>query len=98
MWYVPAVNATGNYFLRVNEVKLDTKPFPKNGVAITLHKDRNVDKMVLTTWEGLPEAEGLISGANTEPLDRHLFLIPESKLLVILNRDKTKLFVRKLPI
>jgi len=29
-------------------------------------------------------------------LDKHLFLIPEAKLLVILNKDRTRLVVRKL--
>ncbi|MBN9118827.1 MAG: hypothetical protein J0I06_06655 [Planctomycetes bacterium] len=99
VWYVPAVTATGNYFLRVNEVKVGTPPRTKDGVSIAVHKDRRVDTPVLTAWEGLPEAEGLVRGwGESEPLDRHLFLIPEAKLLVILNRDKTKLVVRKLAI
>ncbi len=98
VWYVPAVTATGNYFLRVNEVKFGNPP-NKTGVSIALHRDRTVDSMVLPPWEGLPEAEGLLGPfGDTEPLDRRLFLIPEAKLLVILDREKTRLIVRKLPI
>jgi hypothetical protein len=97
VWYVPAVNATGNYFLRVNEVK--GVKAGRNVVAVTLHRNRDVDRPLLPSWEGLPETENLISwGRDTEPLDRHLFVIPEAKLLVTLNRDKTKLVVRKIKI
>ena len=63
VWYVPAVTATGNYFLRVNEVKVGTPP--KNGVSIALHRDKTVDAMVVTPWEGLPEAEGLLGPFGT---------------------------------
>ena len=99
VWYVPAVTATGHYFLRVNEVQVPEGKRTKTAVSVAVHKDKKVDKPVLTAWEGLPETEGFISwGRDTEPLDRHLFLIPEAKLLVILNKDKTKLVVRKLQI
>jgi hypothetical protein len=99
VWYVPAVTATGHYFLRVNETKAGTGPQAKTVVSVALHKDRNVDKVLLSPWEGLPETEGFVNwGNNTVPLDRHLFLIPEAKLLVILSNKKTQLIVRKLMI
>jgi hypothetical protein len=98
-WFVPAVTATGDYFLRVNEAKVGTPPRTRNGVSVSLHKGSDADSPVLPAWEGLPETERLVHpGTRTEPLDRHLFLIPEAKLLVILNQDKSKLVVRKLPI
>jgi hypothetical protein len=99
-WFVPAVTATGDYFLRVNAVKVGTPPRTRDGVSVSLHKGGDANTPVLPAWEGLPETDNLVNGffVNSEPLDRHLFLIPEAKLLVILNRDKSKLVVRKLPI
>jgi hypothetical protein len=97
VWYVPATTPTGNLFLRVNETKVGTPPRVRNGVGLSVHRDRGVDTAV-ASWEGLQEMEGLAHSWGTEPLDRHLFLIPEAKLLVILTRDKNKLVVRKLTI
>jgi hypothetical protein len=98
VWYVPAVTATGNYFLRVNEARVGPKS--KNGVSISLHKDKDVDKPVLPAWDGLTEAERLVNANSVlvDALDKHLFFIPEAKLLVILNHDKTQIVVRKLGI
>jgi hypothetical protein len=99
VWYAPALTRKGDYFLRVNETKVGAPPRQQTVVSVAIHKGRNVDTPVLPAWEGLPESEGLISwGNSTEPLDRRLFLIPEAQLLVILNRDKTQLIVRKVPI
>jgi hypothetical protein len=97
-WFVPPVTATGDYFLRVNEARVGTPPRLRNGVVVSLHKGSDAANAVLPAWEGLPETDRLVFGSRTEPLDRHLFLIPEAKLLVILNRDQTKLKVIKLPI
>ena len=99
VWYVPAVSAAGDYFLRVNEVKVNARPFPKNVVSVSLHKGTDVETPVLPAWVGLPETDGLLQHfGGTEPLDKHLILIPEAKLLVIVNRDKNRLVVRKLPL
>lgn len=97
VWYVPAVTATGDYFLSVYEKK-GQFPRTKDAVIVTLLKGTNVNAPVLTAWEGLPETAGLANSFfnNTEVLDKHLFLIPEAKLLVILNKDRTRLVVRKL--
>ena len=35
---------------------------------------------------------------RTVPLNEHLFLIPDAKLLVVLTADKTKLVLRKVDI
>ena len=99
-WYVPAATATGTYFMRVSEVKFGTRP-EKNVIKITFHKDNNVDRQVAPELLNVPEIEGIVSqffGAAEEPLNRHLILIPEAKVLVVLSRDRTKLLVRKLPI
>lgn len=99
-WFVPAVTATGDYFLRVNGVKVGTAPRQRDAISVSLHKGTDGNNPVLPAWEGLPEVENLANAffVSSEPLDRHLFLIPEAKLLVVLNRDKSKLVVRKLPI
>ena len=97
VWYVPAVTASGNYFLRVNMVRSGTPP--RERVSVALHRNQNVNIPALPAWEGLAETDGLFNPwGGTEPLDKHLFLIPEAKLLVILNKDKTRLAVRKLSI
>lgn len=98
VWYVPAVTATGDYFLGVTEKKA-ARPGQRDVVAVALMTGTDVDKYLMT-WEGLPELEGLASQffQSTQPLDRHLFLIPEAKLLVILNKDRTLLTIRKLAI
>jgi hypothetical protein len=97
VWYVPAVTSTGDYFLSVY-LKKGQFPRTKDAVVVTLLKGTNVSAPVLTAWTGLPETADLVSvfGNSTEVLDKHLFLIPEAKLLVILNKDRTRLVVRKL--
>lgn len=98
VWYVPALTATGDYFLKVNQLIMGKWPQEKKSISIAVHKGtRNVDKPVLSAWEWLPETEGFF-GAFNEPVafDQHLFLIPEAKLLVILNKDKSKLIVRRI--
>lgn len=99
VWYVPAVTTTGDYFLSVYERKGQFGR-TKDMVVVALHKGTNVDAPVLTPWEGLPETAGLANAFfnSTDVLDKHLFLIPEAKLLVILNKDRTRLVVRKLRI
>ena len=99
-WYVPALTATDEYFLKVDEVTLKTPPRERKGVSIAIHKGfKNVNQPVLTPWIGLPECEEFIDVFGG-PLtyDQHLFLIPEAKLLVILNSEKTKIVLRKLQI
>jgi hypothetical protein len=99
VWYVPAVTSTGDYFLSVYERK---RQFPrtKDAVVVTLLKGTNVSAPVVPAWDGLPETERLASTFfnAAESLDEHLFLIPEAKLFVILNKDRTRLVVRKLNI
>jgi hypothetical protein len=96
VWYVPAVTSTGNYFMKLTEVKSTSTPRQKNAVSLSIHKDvRNVDKPVIPAFEGLQETERMVNANSSEMLDRHLFLIPEAKLLVILPVDKTKLILRK---
>ena len=48
----------------------------------------------------LPEMEGLIDWFQgvAVPLDKHLFLIPDAKLLVVLPLTKDKLVLRKVDV
>lgn len=95
VWYVPAVTATGNLFLRVNE----TRTAGRAGTWLSVHRNNTIETPAVPGWEGLNEMTGLVGAFGTpDTLDRHLFLIPEAKLLVILTRDKSKLVVRKLNI
>lgn len=97
-WYVPAITPTGEYFVRVNEMRATTPRF-KTGVSISIHKDRDVDNPVAPALEMLPEADRLVGAdfVSVDALDRHVFLIPEAKLLVLLNHERNRLIVRKLP-
>jgi hypothetical protein len=96
-WYVPAITPTGEYFVRVNEMRTTTPPL-KIGVSISIHKGRDVDDPVIPALEMLPEADRLVNThfVSVEALDRHVFLIPEAKLLVLLNHERNRLVVRKL--
>jgi hypothetical protein len=100
VWYVPAVTATGEYYLKVSPLQVGQWPREKKGVAIAVHAGLSkVDQPLLTPWEFLPETENFFSVFNEPiPFDQHLFLIPEAKLLVILNQAKTRLVVRRLVI
>lgn len=99
VWYVPAVTSTGDYFLSVYERKGQFGR-TKDTVVLTLLRGTNVNAPVLTAWEDLPEAAGLANAFfnSTDPLDKHLFLVPEAKLLVIMNKERSKLVARKLNI
>jgi hypothetical protein len=98
VWYVPAVTSTGDYFMSVYERR--RQGATPETVVLTLLRGTNVNAPVLTAWSGLEETKGLASAFfnATDPLDKHLFLIPEAKLLVILNKNRTQLVVRKLNI
>lgn len=95
VWYVPAVS--GTHFLRLGE----TKDGNKQAVTISVHKNHlNPEKEKAISLGVLPEMEGLVEWffGRTVPLDQHLFLIPEAKMLVVLNAKKDKLTMRKVDI
>ena len=96
MWYVPAVS--GSHFLRLTETREGTGGGAKQVVSISVHKSyTNPGKEKTTPIGVLPEADGIVQFffSNTLPLDQHLFLIPDAKMLVVLPTTKDKLVLRK---
>ncbi len=93
VWYVPAV--AGNHFLRLTE----TRDGNKQAMSVSVHKNHNNPQAEKTVSLALPEAEGLVEWGNRSvPLDQHLFLIPDAKMLVVLSAKKDKLTMRKVDI
>ena len=85
-WFVPAVH--GNYFLKVTDQKVGEFPKTKetHALRVTVHAGRNVATPATPVTVTLPEGEKLIEFFGPprvlHPLDRHLILVPEAKLLV----------------
>lgn len=95
VWYVPAVS--GAHFLRLSE----TKDAGKQAVSISVHGNHlNPQTEKAVTLGVLPETDGLVNWffGNSVPLDQHLFLIPEAKMLVVLSAKKDTLTMRKVDI
>jgi hypothetical protein len=101
-WYVPAVSS-GDYFLKASPITVGTGARAKKTLAVTVHNNRDANTPARGTeaFSDLPDFDGLMDRFRPEPdvpLDQHLFLIPEAKLLVILGGSKDKLYLRKVPI
>jgi hypothetical protein len=98
-WVVPST--TGSYFLKVVPGTAPGKGPQRKSVTVTIHTNRN-DTPVRNApvFTDLGETAGLLDpfGNPVQPLDQHLFLIPEAKLLVVLNRDRNKLTLRKVDV
>ncbi len=98
-WYVPATSSA-KYFLKVAPVTINSGGREKKTVSVTIHAAKKADTPVPGTraLTDLPEFEDLVDPWGNinwdKPLDRHFFLIPEAKLLVILNGKKDKLVLR----
>jgi hypothetical protein len=96
VWYVPAVS--GNQFLRLVETKEGTGPRAKQVVSISVHRNYlSPEREKAPVLGVLPETDGIVQFffGNTLPLDQHLFLIPDAKMLVVLPPTKDKLVLRK---
>jgi len=99
-WLVPATT-DGNYFMKLAPTTIPATPRPKKAIGLTFHSNRNVATPVAgaPVLAGTPELEGFsdFNGHLQHDViaDQHFFLIPEAKLLVVMNRDRTKLFMRK---
>jgi len=97
VWYVPAV--AGKHIIRLSEAKTAGKPSVSLAVfssPSSMDKDKNATQPgVLAETEGLVKWGFGNTPPNTLPLDRHLFLIPDAKLLAILPATKDKLVLRK---
>ena len=92
---MPAVS--GTHFLRLSE----TKDAGKLAVSIFVHRNHlNPQTEKAVTLGVLPETDGLVNWffTNSVPLDQHLFLIPEAKMLVVLSAKKDTLTMRKVDI
>jgi hypothetical protein len=92
VWYVPAVH--GSYFLRLTQ----TKQANKDLVSVSIHRNPLRPEAEKGGDLGvLPETEGFVNSffKNSLPLDQHLFLIPDAKMLVVLPNSKDKLILRK---
>lgn len=95
--YVPAVTVSP-YFLRLREAKDASN---KQVVTLTAHRSTiNPEKEKAVDIGRVPETEGLVNFffGSTVPLDQHLFLIPEAKVLVTIPVSKDKIVVRKVDV
>jgi hypothetical protein len=96
VWYVGGTS--GRSFLRLAQ----TQQNGKSAVVLSAHlAAQTVERDKLAVVIGiLPEVEGLIDWFQgvAEPLDKHLFLIPDAKLLVVLPLTKDKLVLRKVDV
>ena len=102
-WYVPAVCGSSGAFLKV-AMTAPTTGKGKKIITVSVHNNKNADVPAngTTPFVGLPEFEGLLEPRGnsaivdrSKPLDQHLFLFPEAKMLVTISADKSKLFLRK---
>ena len=95
IWYVGGT--CGRAFLRLAQT-------PQNGTAVFVQRTplpASVEGDKLAVQIGvLPETEGLIDWLRgvAVPLDKHLFLIPDAKLLVVMPTTKDKLVLRKVDV
>lgn len=84
VWYVPAVQ--GPYYLSLNQVA--------NSLRLDLHMTG--DSRPLVPLPPLPAATGLTEWSRgVPPFDRHVFLIPEAELLVILAGTNDRLILQR---
>lgn len=93
VWYVGGTS--GRSFLRLAQTQQNSK----SEVVVSAHlAPQTVERDKLSVMIGvLPEMEGLIDWSQgvAVPLDKHLFLIPDAKLLVVLPLTKDRLILRK---
>jgi hypothetical protein len=100
-WYVPAVSS-GKYFLKIVPTTTGSGGKTKKTITVTVHESKKANTPVTGTpaFTGLPEFDEIVDVwgniASDKPLDRHFFLVPEAKLLVILAGSKDKLVLRKI--
>ena len=94
MWLVPATSGTS--FLKLTEKREGIGAKAKVTQALTVHADQDPQRAVLTIGE-LPELEGLVDWRSgvPPPLDRHLFYVPQAKLLAVLPASRDRLVLRR---
>lgn len=87
VWYLPAEH--GNYYMSLNEVKQDSGN--KSTLSLSVHALG--DSKPLATLPNLSGLEGLVdwNTRRTQSFDRHVHLIPDAQLIVILPITNDKL-------
>ena len=95
VWYVGGT--CGRAFLRLAQTPQNGKAFSLSAHLSPLRAEG--DKLAVQIGV-LPETEGLIDWLRgvAVPLDKHLFLIPDAKLLVVMPTTKDKLVLRKVDV
>jgi hypothetical protein len=85
VWYLPALH--GPFFLSLNE----TKQGGQGGLSVGVHM--GTERRALVTLPNIDAVHGLVDWqtGQTQPFDRHVFLIPDAQLLVVIPPSKDKL-------
>jgi hypothetical protein len=100
-WLVPAVSGN-THFLKCIHYEEGKGSNRKRVMRVTVHANRNANPnaaVATVDLTGVPEFEGLWDGFGKHPavpLDQHLFLVPEAKLLITLTSGKDRLVLRRL--
>ncbi len=91
VWYVPALH--GPYYLSVNE----THEAPNRPVFLSPRVHLQGDSRPLVTLPKLDALEGLVDWGRgqPQPLDQHVFLIPDAQLLALVPATKDRLILRR---
>jgi hypothetical protein len=95
-WVVPSL--TSSHYLKVVTSRTGVGARTKHIATVTFYNAQGNEVPGAPTPD-LGEADGgaLLDrfGRLPQPLDQHLFLVPEAKVLAVLNHDRTKLTLRK---
>jgi WD40 repeat protein len=91
VWYVPALQ--GPSYVSLNQVL--GAGIGQSTLSLSVHRTRNGPP--LDTRPDLEAVQGLVDwfSGQTQPFDRHVFLIPDAKLLVILPSSKDRLVLHR---
>ena len=95
-WFLPSVSSK-DYYLKLVPTTTGKFPKEKRYLEVSVHKGKNSAATTVLTEQ--PEFEGFVDRFSKDPaivFDQHLFLIPEAKVLVTLNKDRNRLVLRKL--
>jgi hypothetical protein len=98
-WLVPATQ--GDFFMKAILTAGTGPRRQQKGVTVTIHKGKNdVPITAVPPITDLNETTKFVDtwGNLPQPLDQHLLLIPDAKLLVVLNADRNKLLLRKVDV
>ncbi len=96
VWYVPALH--GPHFVSLNEERespLAGRPGGRQFLSLGVHLAG--DRRPLVTLPKLDALEGLVNWLSgiPQPLDQHVFLIPDAQLLAVLPQAKDRLILKR---